>query len=157
MTLPTVDKIDSRPATWEHIHEVHRGLTVVAKDLLDRALDHDQTKLVAPEVDLFDTYTPMLAVLTYGSDEYAESLAALRPALDHHYSTYRHHPEHHENGIHDMNLMDMVEMLVDWVAATKRHPDGDVRRSIDLNAERFGYGDAIKRLLHNTIDAWEQA
>jgi hypothetical protein len=41
-------------------------------------------------------------------------------------------------------------MLADWKAATLRHADGDLARSIEQNAERFGYGDEIKRLLIHT-------
>jgi len=56
-------------------------------------------------------------------------------------------------GIAEMNLIQLTEMLCDWIAATRRHADGDIRRSIDQNAERFGYGEEIQSLLHNTVDA----
>ena len=47
------------------------------------------------------------------------------PALQHHYEDNCHHPEHYRNGIHDMNMVDLIEMLCDWRAAIKRyHPDG---------------------------------
>ena len=65
-----------------------------------------------------------------------------------------HEREHHEpGGIHAMNLIQLTEMLCDWIAATRRHADGDIHRSIDQNAERFGYGDELCRLLHDTVDA----
>jgi hypothetical protein len=41
-------------------------------------------------------------------------------------------------------------MLADWKAATLRHADGDLARSIEQNAERFGYDDKMKKLLYNT-------
>lgn len=41
-------------------------------------------------------------------------------------------------------------MLADWKAATLRHDDGDLKRSIDINAERFGYGEEIHTLLLTT-------
>jgi hypothetical protein len=56
-------------------------------------------------------------------------------------------------GIHAMNLIQVTEMLCDWIAATRRHADGDIHRSIDQNGERFGYGDELRRLLHDTVDA----
>lgn len=148
---------DSRHDTWTHIHEVQRGLNVIIKDLLTRAHVHDQSKLVWPELEAFNESTPKLAGLVYGTPEYQQSLDAMRPALEHHYSVNRHHPQFHENGIHDMNLMDLLEMLVDWQAACKRHTDGgNIRQSIEFNAERFGYGDEIKKLLLNTVYALEQ-
>jgi hypothetical protein len=156
-TLPQIPAVyDSRPSTWEHIHEVQRGLNVVIVDLLARAHAHDQSKLVTPEVEAFDVATPLLAHLDYTTQAYRDSLESIRPALEHHYSVYRHHPQHFEHGIRDMNLMDLIEMLVDWKAACLRHDDGgNIRKSIEFNAERFGYGDELKQLLHNTVDAWE--
>jgi hypothetical protein len=147
---------DSRPDTHEHIAQV-RGLVLgVAADLTERAHRHDRSKLESPEVEVFDRVTPELAELTYGSEEYKASLASMGVALQHHYAVNDHHPEHFDGGIAEMDLIQLTEMLCDWIAATRRHADGDIRRSIDQNAERFGYGEEIRRLLHNTVDALER-
>lgn len=53
-----------------------------------------------------------------------------------------------------MGLHQMIELLADWKAATTRHEDGGLRRSIEQNAERFGYGDEVKRLLLNTAESF---
>jgi len=90
---PTTQKIDSRPETYRHILTVQRLLSGVISDLQHRLLIHDQSKLVSPEVELFDEYTPLLAASTYGTDGYRELLATIKPALDHHYSANSHHPE----------------------------------------------------------------
>lgn len=147
---------DSRPDTIRHIQKVRDNLHVIIDDLLDRARNHDHSKLESPEVEVFDEYTPKLKYLTYGSPEYKEALAGMGPALAHHYAACDHHPEHFENGIEDMSLIQIIEMLCDWKAAVERHADGDIQKSIDLNAERFGYGDEVRRLLHNTIDHMEK-
>lgn len=150
MTSEAVTTYDSRPDTWEHINQVRTFIEACIGDLMFRARDHDQTKLEDPELAIFNEYTPKLAGSTYGSDEYKSFLAGMKPALDHHYAAYRHHPEHFENGVKDMNLIDVLEMLCDWKAATMRHADGDLGRSIEINAERFGYGEEFKTLLVNT-------
>lgn len=49
-----------------------------------------------------------------------------------------------------MNLVDLIEMLCDWKAATLRHDDGDLIKSLKHNQERFGFGDEIGQLLLNT-------
>ena len=69
---------------------------------------------------------------------------------DHHYANSRHHPEHFAKGILDMNLIDIVEMLCDWKAASERQKDGNLLKSIELNAARFGYDDQVKQILINT-------
>lgn len=191
--------VDSRIETFRHIQTVQRFLGNVIAGFLRRSTEHDQSKLVSPEVEVFDEFTPKLAGSTYGSDEYKSYLAAMKPALDHHYSKNDHHPEHYrwrcmcerrytdaewevapqgpndsgqrycpyccrhgmiyecylkvetDKGLHGMSLLDLTEMLCDWKAATLRHNDGDIRKSIEINQKRFGYSDELKRIFLNTL------
>ncbi len=122
----------------------------VEKEALDRSTCHDRSKTGSPEVECFDEFTPKLKSLTYDSDEYRACLSAMKPALDHHYAANRHHPEHFENGIDDMTLVDLIEMLADWKAATERSDSGDLARSLDINKERFGISDQLMYVLWNT-------
>ncbi len=147
------DKYSSIADTREHISEVRDRLYLICDDLEERAGNHDRSKLEEPEVSIFDEFAPKLRTLTYPSEEYDAAKASMGGALVHHYANNDHHPEHFPNGIHDMNMMQIVEMLCDWDAATKRHDDGDLLRSIEANAERFGYGYEIKGLLINTARA----
>lgn len=142
---------DSRPATYEHIAEVRRLMLRVVQELLARAHEHDASKLVSPEVETFDLVTPELRRCVYGSDEYKAMLDVMEPALAHHYGVNPHHPEHHDEGVADMTLMDVVEMLCDWIAASKRTKDGDALKSIRaINQERFGLDELLTRILENT-------
>lgn len=141
---------DSRPETWEHIHEVQARLHHVISNLEHRGFHHDQSKLVEPEVAVFDEYTSKLRDSTYGSDEYKAFLEGMGEGLKHHYAVNDHHPEHFDGGIHEMNLLQLIEMLADWKAATMRHADGDLDRSIAQNAERFGYDASIEGVLRRT-------
>lgn len=144
---------DSRPDTHKHIAEVQNRLEEVVGDLRYRAAMHDRSKLEEPELSVFNEYTPLLRESTYGSDEYRRFLEGMGEGLKHHYAVNDHHPEHFAGGIGDMNLLQLTEMLADWKAATMRHADGDLDRSIAQNAERFGYGPDIERLLRNTARA----
>lgn len=146
------ERSDSRPETLKHIREVRGNMDRMIFELQERALAHDQSKLVSPEVEVFDEFTPKLAMSTYGSEEYKGFLAGMKPALDHHYAANSHHPEHWKNGIGGMSLLDLVEMICDWKAATMRHKDGDIRRSIEINQKRFGYSDELKGILLNTVE-----
>lgn len=143
---------DSRPDTYEHIAQV-RGLVLgVSQELAERAHWHDHSKLRSPEVEVFDMVSSRLPSLTYGSPEYKAVLEEMGPGLEHHYAANDHHPEHFEDGIREMDLVQITEMLCDWIAATRRHSDGDIHRSIDQNAERFGYGEELRQLLHSSVD-----
>jgi len=141
---------DSEHETLKHIRRVQQLLQDVAASLLERARVHDASKLREPEASVFDEYTSKLKGMTYGSDEYRECLAGMKPALDHHYAANSHHPEHWAGGIRDMSLLDLIEMFVDWKAATERHHDGDLEKSIELNQKRFGYSDELKAILLRT-------
>jgi hypothetical protein len=141
---------DSRDDTLKHIGQVRSNLLEVTQELTRRAIEHDRSKLEEPEKSVFDEYTPKLKESTYGSDEYKSFLDEMKVALDHHYAVNDHHPEHFDGGIGDMDLVQIIEMLADWKAATMRHADGDLGKSIYMNSDRFGYGDEMIKLLLNT-------
>ena len=142
---------DSRVDTYKHIQQVQKYLMKCVQELQQRLLEHDQTKLEDPEKKIFDEYSPKLEDSTYGSDEYNQFLDEMQEALVHHYAHNDHHPEHFDEGIQGMDLIQLLELAADWMAATKRHNDGDILESIEKNQERFGYGDELKNILRNTV------
>lgn len=141
---------DSSGDTRRHIEVVKSLLSVIIDELQNRAISHDASKLCDPEKATFDEFTLHLKASTYGSQEYQQVLREMSSALDHHYAANSHHPEHYQNGIDGMDLIDIVEMLADWKAATLRHADGDLRKSITINASRFRLSDQLVGILLNT-------
>jgi len=154
---------DQRPKTLEHIEQVRKLLDFFCGELFYRGKVHDSSKLENPEREIFDEYTPKLRDTTYGSDKYKEYLKGMKVALEHHYANNRHHPEHFKDSYNDgkwsplssMNLVDIVEMFCDWKAATLRHADGDIRKSISINQKRFGFSDELASILLNTVKILE--
>lgn len=142
--------------TIKHIETVRKYIKFVCDALIARAIKHDATKLESPEVEIFTEYTPKLAQSTYGSEEYNGFLREMNTALQHHYAANRHHPEHFTKGIDDMTLIDIIEMLCDWKAASLRQNDGNLLKSIEINAQRFGYDDQLKRIFINTAKLLEE-
>ena len=176
---------DQRLKTIEHIEQVKKLLDLFCGELFYRGKVHDASKLEYPERETFDRYIPKLKDMTYGSDEYDECLKEMKVGLDHHYANNRHHPEHFTyyecNGcftrfeempnvcdicgysqfterpdISKMNLIDIVEMFCDWKAATMRHEDGDLAKSIEINQKRFGFSDELASIFNNTIELFEK-
>lgn len=145
---------DSKNDTQKHIKQVANFIYKLEIPLRRRARHHDKSKLEEPEKSIFDEYTPKLATSTYGSDEYKQFLQGMGIALEHHYKNNRHHPEHFEDGIKGMTLVDLCEMISDWKAATLRHNDGDILKSIEMNQQRFGYTDELKQILINTVSEY---
>jgi hypothetical protein len=55
------------------------------------------------------------------------------------------------SGIAGMDLLDLIEMYCDWAAATLRHKTGDLGKSIEHNAQRFGMSDTLASVFRNTF------
>lgn len=142
---------DSRPATREHISAVQNLLQVCRRELKRRLKEHDASKLVSPEVEAFDQLTPNLAKYEYGSPEYRAALQA--PGIKHHQQVNDHHPEFFGHASYrGMDMFQLMEMCCDWIAASRRNPNGDVLASLEMNQERWGYDDDFKELLRRTIN-----
>jgi len=137
----------------DHVNKVGEFMCAVSNELMQRAVKHDRSKFDAEEFDAFVEATPKLKGLTYGSDEYKANIESIRPAVERHYKLNRHHPEYFDCLCGGMTLIDLMEMLCDWKAATLRHDDGDLRRSIAQNKERFSMSDQLEMILLKTAES----
>lgn len=137
--------------TIKHQHAVRSYLYEMIAELDSRARNHDKSKLESPEQEIFGENYEGLAKTEYGSPEYAELLKKVQPALDHHYANNRHHPQHWPNGVDDMTLIDLVEMLCDWKAATARNKNGNIRKSVEHNSTRFNMSPQLTKIMENTV------
>lgn len=141
---------DSTDETRKHIFRVRELLYIIQNKLEERGFKHDQSKLESPEKEGFDEVAGALKGLTYGSDEYKAKLENLKPIIEHHYKHNSHHTEYWPNGIDGMSLLDIVEMFCDWRAATERHADGNLEKSIEYNKNRFKISEQIANIFRNT-------
>lgn len=142
---------DSTADTLKHSLRVGALMGVAITELVHRSVRHDLSKTEPPELEIFNEFTPKLKGSTYGSDEYKGFLEAMGDGLRHHYAHNRHHPEHFGAlGVAGMTLVDLVEMLADWKAATERHDDGDLARSLEIQRERFKISPQLAAILRNT-------
>lgn len=150
--MSTETAYDSRPDTISHIGRVAELLAKCVDNIGDRAYRHDRSKLEEPEKSTFDQCTLKLKAMAYGSPEYKAALAELKPALDHHYAANSHHPEHYPDGVAGMSLFDLLEMVMDWKAATERMAGGgDIHRSLEINTERFKLSPQLVSIISNTL------
>lgn len=144
---------DSKADTVEHILRIQELMHGVIKIFIDKCDRHDRSKLSYVEKSTFDKFTPLLKKSEYGSEEYKGFLKEMGVALKHHYESNKsHHPDLLPDGINSMTLFDLVEMIVDWKAATERHDTGDVNKSIKVNKARFNMTDQLARIFSNTVE-----
>lgn len=137
--------------TREHIGKVQARVHECTNNLIVRADRHDASKLVEPEKSGYDRLVVDLKDVVYGTDEYRAALVAAKPVIDHHYQVNTHHPEHYENGIAGMSLLDLIEMVCDWKAASERTKQGSITQSLAHNRQRFQIDDQLASILENTV------
>jgi Family of unknown function (DUF5662) len=134
----------------QHKQWVAENMQVAANELSQRAAVHDNSKFSPEEFELYDKLFPELQKYPYGSPELKAVYKQLGPALQHHLQVNRHHPEYYENSINGMNLIDVLEMVCDWMAASKRSQTG-IDRGLEINKERYGISDQLFAIIKNTV------
>ena len=129
-----------------HVSSIRTNLAKIASALICRASVHDDSKLSKEQLDRYIARHQEIHHLQYGSPERDEVEAKYEYLIEAHHNEYRHHPEHFEHGIDDMNLVDVIEMLCDWAAA-----GADIEQSLKLNQKKYCISPQLMTLIENTI------
>lgn len=101
-----------------------------------RAVEHDLSKLLAEEFDGFVAINRVAREHPYGSEEYKAALKN-NDVINLHFSRNRHHPEFYENGVAGMGLLDMIEMVCDWKAASEVYGVTSFQDALRIQVGRF--------------------
>lgn len=136
----------------DHISNVKSKISKVINELKYRSHHHDDSKLVDPEYSAYKKFTPLLNDVEYQSDEYKKicNTKVFADACDHHCKSNRHHPEYYKNGIDGMDLVDLIEMISDWKAASERYQNASWSDGFKINCERFNVSPQLESILWNT-------
>lgn len=133
-----------------HQTYVFNLIQIVMDEIEYRQATHDKSKFDPEEAEIYAEIGPKLKAVPFGSPEYYKLREELGPALKHHYENNRHHPEHFENGIAGMTLIDLIEMVCDWVAAARRRDDANVLKDMEILFPRFGIKGPLAAIILNT-------
>ena len=123
-----------------HVRLVQKYMSRISKALEQRAIEHDISKLLSDEYKGFIEVNRVARTHAYGSDEYKASLKG-NNVIKLHFSRNSHHPEYYLNGVSDMSLLDIIEMVVDWKAASETYGQTSFEDSISIQKDRFGLSD----------------
>lgn len=138
-----------------HKAKVKEYIYKIIDELKLRAEYHDSSKLMSPELEVFAEYTPKLKGTEFGTEKYDKQLKEMDIAIKHHYANNRHHPDHWPLGINDMDLIDILEMVIDWKASSLRQNTGNAICDITKNKERFNYSEDLHNIFKNTLRIFE--
>lgn len=119
----------------------------VALKFIYRAIIHDNSKYKFSEAIPMSKIAKYLINTPYGSEQYKKLLKENAENIQLHYKRNRHHPEYYNNNYKKMSLIDLIEMLEDWKAASKRHKNGNFCKSIEISKEKFQMSDEIINFL----------
>lgn len=132
-----------------HIHMVEIKMFKILENLRMRAENHDKSKLVPPEKDGWDLMDKEPSY-RYGTVEYYKKMKKYYEVFKHHYDVNSHHPEHYGNDISKMDLLDIIEMLCDWLSYKEDLTDEEIDSTIKGQCKRFNFSDEMQSILINT-------
>lgn len=134
----------------DHKGRVRAYMQMVAGELMRRSYIHDNSKFEPEEFDAYNEAFPNLQKYAYGTDEFKAELKKIEPAIQHHYSVNDHHPEYHADGIVGMSLIQIIEMVCDWLAASERS-QANIYQGMEMNRKRFGIDVQLINAIARTI------
>jgi hypothetical protein len=132
-------------------------MSTLSQEVMRRGNQHDDSKYETAEFLPYSEVIEEFERHPYGSKGREKVYASIKPAVDHHLKHNRHHPEFFADGIEGMNLVDLLEMIVDWNAATQNHPKvpGDLMTSLHIATEKYKISPQLARILYNTAIDFE--
>ena len=154
---PLTDGAIERSKAIAMIHKAVVSMLIggAIRELGERSLMHDNSKLIAPELEGYAELVPKLQRTEYGSPEYHAVLEEMAPVIAHHVENNRHHPEFHEDGVDGMNLIDFLEMAIDWYAASTRS-SSTFEEGLEHNIKRFKLSPQTAAIIRNSAPFLEQ-
>jgi hypothetical protein len=147
----TIDEAKEFCAIYHHKFLVLQQMVPIVQALIKRAEEHDNTKFSEDEFPYLVQAMEDIIKYPFGTPEYEEMRKKHAKPFAAHYKKNRHHPEYFQNGIEGMTLLDLIEALCDWKAASMRQGNGGtIQNSIKVATEKFGIGEQLVKILENT-------
>jgi hypothetical protein len=134
--MPANEEIKTLVTMLSHQAQVKARLSALARELEKRADLHDLSNFKADEFEGFVEINQIARKYPFGSPEYKASISDNK-TIELHFSRNRHHPEFFANGISDMNFVDFVEMVIDWLGASAVYGTGAFEDALQKQIERF--------------------
>lgn len=133
-----------------HISRVRRHINTFIQLLIRRAEKHDKSKLEEPELSWWKEMDKEPRY-PYGSEEYKQKIKRWNKVFKHHYQYNRHHPEHYEYGVSEMTLIDIVEMMCDWLGYKDTTTVTEALKVCDEQMARYDISEELRQIIFNTL------
>jgi len=134
----------------KHKEQIAVLLAKFAAELTYRSAVHDNSKFSPDEFDVHSDNVNHFNKYLFDTKEEKELKERLMPAGILHRKRNRHHPEHFEDGIDGMNLIDILEMLCDWKSASTRVSGDSLRKGLPILKNKYNISPQLLKILENT-------
>ena len=145
-----MEQIETEEYIKEHISRVRRHINTFIQLLIRRAENHDKSKLEEPELSWWKEMDKEPRY-PYGSEEYKQKIKRWNKVFKHHYEYNRHHPEHYEYGVIEMTLIDIVEMMCDWLGYKDTTTVTEALKVCDEQMARYDISEELRQIIFNTL------
>lgn len=145
-----MEQIETEEYIKEHISRVRRHIDTFIQLLIRRAENHDKSKLEEPELSWWKEMDKEPRY-PYGSEEYKQKIKRWNKVFKHHYKYNRHHPEHYEYGVSEMTLIDIVEMMCDWLGYKDTTTVTEALKVCDEQMARYDISEELRQVIFNTL------
>jgi len=115
-----------------------------------RARFHDQSKLGVDEFSGFVEIHHVARENPIGSPDY-EAAMRTAPCIAHHFAENSHHPEHHGK-TERMGWLDIIEMVLDWKAASDVYGNTTLRDGLEYQFSRHGFTGEQRWLILQVVE-----
>ena len=154
MTQPLSDDMLTLLTIMRHRNMVNYALNEMADELRTRGRVHDLSKLQYDEFVGYIGINVAARQYEFGSDELKAAIAEQGDSVRLHYRRNQHHPEWYDSP-DSMTLMNVIEMVIDWWAASMAYggnSKGDVRRSRDEMYKRYEFSEGQRWVIDQMVD-----
>lgn len=145
-----MEQIETEEYIKGHISRVRRHIHTFIQLLIRRAENHDKSKLEEPELSWWKEMDKEPRY-PYGSEEYKQKIKRWDKVFKHHYKYNRHHPEHYKYGISEMTLIDIVEMMCDWLGYKDTTTVTEALKVCDEQMARYDISEELRQIIFNTL------
>lgn len=145
-----MEQIDTEEYIKGHISRVRKHINTFVQLLLKRAINHDRSKLEEPELSWWKEMDKEPRY-PYCSEEYKQKIKRWDKVFKHHYKYNRHHPEHYDYGVSEMTLVDIVEMMCDWLGYKDTITISEALKVCDEQMKRYNISDDVRQIIFNTL------
>lgn len=145
-----MEQIETEEYIKGHISRVRRHINTFIQLLIRRAENHDKSKLEEPELSWWKEMDKEPRY-PYGSEEYKQKIKRWNKVFKHHYQYNRHHPEYYEYGVSEMTLIDIVEMMCDWLGYKDTTTVTEALKVCDEQMARYDISEELRQIIFNTL------